>query len=197
MTSPKISCLHQPLPRRVPRIRAEAACVMGLRTAKDQAYVQSDVLARRTLESVRRRSPRMLQAPELHSEILTNAFTVLNLGGDAALLRQVAIDRPEYLITEEANQQAQGIHHSGICSVVPEGSQRHRAAICSHSCAPRAQFLVPSGAILGKIREIPQDSRHCGVDSYAINRSPHSPGGKSMSGFVRRAGLRGRRKLCR
>jgi len=37
MTSPKISCLQRPPLERVSKLRVEAVCAMGLRTAKDQA----------------------------------------------------------------------------------------------------------------------------------------------------------------
>ena len=51
----------------------------------------------------------------VNGETITNAFTVLYLGGDAGLLQLAAERRPEYLITEEANQVAQGIHDSAAC----------------------------------------------------------------------------------
>lgn len=59
--------------------------------------------------------PQVASVAGMNHETLTNAFTVLYLGGDADLLQQVAVDRPEYLITEEANQLAQGIHDSSTC----------------------------------------------------------------------------------
>lgn len=59
--------------------------------------------------------PEIASTAGINSETLTNAFTVLYLGGDAALLQQVAVDRPEYLITEEANQLARGIHDNSAC----------------------------------------------------------------------------------